>query len=93
MLENIGVLKMSDREDMPQEIQILIGRCEINEIAFDNADMSSALKFAEEMFDEVERLREALRLIAANTSGHGLLKGLCPGGCDCPALAQVALDY
>lgn len=68
---------MADREDMPREIQILIGRCEINEIAFDNDDMSAALKFAEEMFDEVERLKDLIRdVIAGEWSLTGLQESI-----------------
>lgn len=55
----------SDMEPIPQEIpqaiEILIKRCEVNEVRFDNDDMSTALTYAEALRIENKRLCEALK--------------------------------
>ena len=44
--------------EFPQAITQLIARCEANETAFDNDDMSLALKFGQLLWTRLERLAE-----------------------------------
>lgn len=44
--------------DIPEPIHVLIGRCEIGEKAFDNDDMSMALKFGELVWRRLLRMAE-----------------------------------
>ena len=45
---------------LPDEIQQLISRCEVNEHTFSNDDMSAALKFGEIMFRRVAALEKTI---------------------------------
>lgn len=44
--------------DLPDEIQQLVGRCEINQHTFDNDDMSVALKFGEMLYRRLSRMAD-----------------------------------
>lgn len=43
---------------LPPEIAILVERCKVDEAAFDNADMSLALKFGELLWRRLARMAE-----------------------------------
>ena len=47
--------------DTPEEIKILIGRCEINEKRFDNDDMSTVLVYADHLERQLDEALDALR--------------------------------
>jgi hypothetical protein len=47
---------VAEHPEIPENIRTLIKRCEINESAFDNDDMSQVLKFAEMLWRDVSRL-------------------------------------
>jgi len=45
-------------EELPDEIQQLVKRCEINEHTFDNDEMSVALKFGEMLWRRLNRVAD-----------------------------------
>lgn len=45
-------------ENIPDSIKVLVGRCEIGETSFDNADMSLALKFGEMLWRRLCRMAD-----------------------------------
>lgn len=47
-------------EELPQEIVLLRQLCEANANTFCNEQMSTAIKFAEDTFNELIRLKEAM---------------------------------
>lgn len=47
-------------EELPQEIVLLRQLCEANANTFCNEQMSTAIKFAEDTFNELIRLKEAI---------------------------------
>ena len=59
-VENLSTGRNS-MQPIPQEIRTLIERCEVNEVRFDNDDMSTALTYAEALRIENKRLCEALK--------------------------------
>ena len=59
-VENLSTGRNS-MQPIPQEIRTLIERCEVNEVRFDNDDMSTALTYAEALRIENKRLSEALK--------------------------------
>lgn len=65
------------------EIQQLIGRCEINERSFDNADMSVALKFGEMMWRRLTRMAEYYERQSGN---------FMPGDIRAKCMADAAKD-
>lgn len=44
--------------DLPQQIGVLAGRCEIGETRFDNADLSTSLKFGMMLFSRLNALAD-----------------------------------
>lgn len=63
LLETVEKLSTgrNSMQPIPQEIRTLIERCEVNEVRFDNDDMSTALTYAEALRIENKRLCEALK--------------------------------
>jgi hypothetical protein len=52
--------------DLPEQIKNLVGRCEVNEFAFKNDDMSAALMFGETLWNRLTRLTEYYEKISGN---------------------------
>ena len=69
--------------DLPLEFSELVGRCEVNEIAFTNDEMSVALKFGQMLFRRLTRLAEHYERM----SGHFM-----PEDIRGPMMAQAAKD-
>ena len=44
--------------ELPEEIKQLIARCMVNEVSFDNDDMSVALKFGEMLWKRLYRMSD-----------------------------------
>jgi len=52
--------------DLPEQIKNLVGRCEVNEVAFKNDDMSTALMFGETLWNRLARLADYYEKISGN---------------------------
>lgn len=52
--------------DLPEQIKNLVGRCEVNEFAFKNDDMSTALMFGETLWNRIARLTDYYEKISGN---------------------------
>ena len=69
--------------ELPEEIKQLIGRCEVNEIAFDNDDMSTALKFSEMLWRRLAKMADHYERQSVN---------FMPNDIRGPMMAQSAND-
>lgn len=54
--------------DLPEPIQSLVNRCEINELSFDNDDMSLALMFGETLWHRVAKVAEHFERLSEQES-------------------------
>lgn len=60
----------NDMEAIPEAIEILIKRCEVNEVYFDNDDMSTALTYARVLRLENEELKASIRGLWLHSMSH-----------------------
>jgi hypothetical protein len=69
--------------DLPEQIKNLVGRCEVNEVAFKNDEMSAALMFGETVWNRLARLADYYE----KTSGNFM-----PGDVRANCFADAAKD-
>ena len=60
-------------DTLPCEIKKLIERCEVNEHAFNNADMSVSLKFGETLWRRLARMADYYEMQSANFRMSGAI--------------------
>lgn len=60
--------------ELPEQIQSLIHRCEVNELSFDNDDMSLALMFGEMLWNRVEKVAEHFERLSEQENNGSVAK-------------------
>ena len=56
--------------ELPKPIKGLVGRCEINELSFDNEDMSTALAFGQRLWSRLDKMADHYERKAGESRGE-----------------------